>query len=473
MTELKPVNNINCLINKFCLVVGIVPTTFKTALTIEEQILALGCYLESEIYPAINQNANAVKELQELYIQLKDYVDNYFANLDVQTEINNKLDEMLKNGELQELITNYLKINGVLGFNTLTDLLNSENIVDGTFARTFGKNTLNDGDGAFYKIRNITNDDIIDGVNIIKITNSDTLIAELIKDNNIININQDINTINNEIENINIPNPLKNRKYLFVGDSYDNAWNPEQPTKRWSDVVIRLLNLQPNQYVQTAKGGVCFANEENSVLDLINLVPSDNKITDVVLCLGYNDQNYTSDAIQLACNVVDTLIKQKFPNAIIHLGEIGWSLETNAITKLRDTVYAYIHTANALGWHYLKNVEFSLKNYESAFNYDGVHPTSYGLEIIGRNVTQALIYGCADVVYPDITISANSSGQGDGLLFTWINKCVNNITSLMANKYSVIKFKENTSILADDETIIEIGTLNNGYIRGQLIKFRI
>ena len=43
-------------------------------------------------------------ELLRVYLQLKEYVDNYFDNLDLQEEINNKLDEMVESGQLQAII---------------------------------------------------------------------------------------------------------------------------------------------------------------------------------------------------------------------------------------------------------------------------------------------------------------------------------------------------------------------------------
>ena len=91
MIKPKMVQNI---INKFCFTIGMIPTSYKVSLTYEEQIIAIGHYLEETVIPALNNNAEAVAELQSLFVQLKDYVENYFTNLDVQEEINNKLDEM-------------------------------------------------------------------------------------------------------------------------------------------------------------------------------------------------------------------------------------------------------------------------------------------------------------------------------------------------------------------------------------------
>ena len=45
-----------------------------------------------------------VTNLHTAYVQLQTYVNDYFVSLDVQQEINNKLNEMAANGELNELI---------------------------------------------------------------------------------------------------------------------------------------------------------------------------------------------------------------------------------------------------------------------------------------------------------------------------------------------------------------------------------
>lgn len=44
------------------------------------------------------------EDLNEAWNTLKDYVDHYFDNLDVQTEINNKLDDMAESGELADIL---------------------------------------------------------------------------------------------------------------------------------------------------------------------------------------------------------------------------------------------------------------------------------------------------------------------------------------------------------------------------------
>jgi hypothetical protein len=106
LNMIKP-QNVQGIINKFCFTIGMLPTSYKLSLTYEEQILAIGRYLEETVYPAINNNAEALLELQNLYQDLKDYVDNYFEDLDIQDEINQKLDEMAEHGTLAQIIAEY------------------------------------------------------------------------------------------------------------------------------------------------------------------------------------------------------------------------------------------------------------------------------------------------------------------------------------------------------------------------------
>lgn len=96
---------------RFCLTIGEIPTSYLYSKTYYEQVLWLCHYLQEKVIPAVNNNALALKEVQEHLTELQSYVDHYFENLDVQEEINNKLDEMAESGELESLISDFI-ING-------------------------------------------------------------------------------------------------------------------------------------------------------------------------------------------------------------------------------------------------------------------------------------------------------------------------------------------------------------------------
>ena len=173
---------------KFCCSIGMIPTSYKISLTYEEQLLWLCDFLENTVIPTVNNNGQAVEELQNLFVTLTNYINNYFDNLDVQEEINNKLDEMVEDGTLPEIIASYLNSKAIFGFDNVDSMKNATNLINGSYAETLGFYNKNDGGKALYKIRTITNNDVVDEMTIIALYDN-TLIAELITDNEL-NIKQ-------------------------------------------------------------------------------------------------------------------------------------------------------------------------------------------------------------------------------------------------------------------------------------------
>ena len=80
-----------------------------------DQLTAYGlfCRLADKMNEVVANNNNLNDDML-LYIQkfnqLKAFVEDYFENLDVQDEIDNKLDEMAENGTLAEIIEDYATI---------------------------------------------------------------------------------------------------------------------------------------------------------------------------------------------------------------------------------------------------------------------------------------------------------------------------------------------------------------------------
>ena len=140
-------------------VASAVPMVFDNSLSYYECLCALWKWMQDNLVGVINHNATVTEyyidldlETRALFNQLKTYVDTYFDNLDVQDEINNKLDEMAEAGTLQEIITAYIQSNVAWTFDTVADMKLATNLVDGSYARTLGFHTINDGGGALYRI---------------------------------------------------------------------------------------------------------------------------------------------------------------------------------------------------------------------------------------------------------------------------------------------------------------------------------
>ena len=154
-------------------VASAVPMVFDNSMSYYEAICAMWKYLNDTVN-VINNNATVTEEYIQITKDMKEYMDNYFDNLDVQEEINNKLDAMVEDGTLQEIITQYIQANVAWTFDTVADMKLSENLINGSYAQTLGFHTLNDGGGALYKI---TDSGTANEMNVIAI---DTLYANLI-----------------------------------------------------------------------------------------------------------------------------------------------------------------------------------------------------------------------------------------------------------------------------------------------------
>ena len=129
----------------------------------------------------IERFETSINETVEHYINefnhLHDYVEDYFDNLDVQEEINNKLDDMTEAGTLQEIITSYIQSNVAWTFDTVADMKLATNLVDGSYAQTLGYYAKEDGGSALYSIREKNVSDVENDGSIIFIANN--LVAEL------------------------------------------------------------------------------------------------------------------------------------------------------------------------------------------------------------------------------------------------------------------------------------------------------
>lgn len=84
--------------------------------------------------------------------ELEAEIDQRFSDLNVQNEIDHKLNEMVADGTLAEIIDAYLQTNVAWVFDTVEDMKAAENLVNGSYARTLGFHAINDGGGALYYI---------------------------------------------------------------------------------------------------------------------------------------------------------------------------------------------------------------------------------------------------------------------------------------------------------------------------------
>lgn len=175
--EIKP--QVISPLKKICMTIGELPTSYLETMSYYEMLVWFTNYLRDTIIPVVNNNGEAVTELQELFVKLQNYVNDYFDNLDVQEEIDNKLDKMAEDGSLQEIIADYLNSKAVFGYVNIDEMKEATNLILGSYARTTGFYELSDGGGALYKIV----DEEVTADNMFYIELDNGLLAKLIVEN--------------------------------------------------------------------------------------------------------------------------------------------------------------------------------------------------------------------------------------------------------------------------------------------------
>lgn len=266
---------------KFCATIGNLPSSYLASMTFEEQLLWFCDFLKNKVVPSVNNNAEALEELQN-------YVTNYFSNLDVQEEINNKLDEMAESGELENLIGEFIELNSLLIFNTVADMKNANNLVDGSTVKTLGFYSINDGGSAIYKIKTITNNDVIDDIFKLPLQNQN-LFAELVygKEINVLQLgcksddSEDISSI------INLATEKAN---LFFPAGVYNVSNP-----------LMLKNNIRSNYHNT---DITFDETKDAILKshLTNNATGENNPTMSVINISNVDFGFEMKNIFIRCN---------------------------------------------------------------------------------------------------------------------------------------------------------------------------
>jgi hypothetical protein len=430
---------------------------------IEEDFDALTDYeLLCKVVEYLNKvidHQNAVDEkidgLVEGFAELKAYVDNYFDNLDVQEEINNKLEDMAEGGELAGIIAQFLEIAPVFGYGTIAKMAASDNLSNGCIARVLGNTSATAGDGAFYSIRTRIETDNPDGVNLVAI--GDTLVGVRIQD-------AAINDLQNQIDEL--VEPAK--KYLFVGDSYADGYTPDGNVTPWQSIVKTKLGLTDAQFVTTHQGGFGFGRAaEYNYYTLIAALSDDSTITDIVIGGSYNDQDSSEVDITSGIANVRTLCKTKFPNAKLHIAFIGWSKNANAKTNLQLTYLAYKNGCDAYAdIDFMKNTQYALHDYFTMFSSDGIHPNLNGQTAIANAIVDCINNGLANIYYRK-PIGFDLVNNG-GLQGTWTGKETvdNGITSIMWDNDGTMNWTTENAITLSGKSFVKVGTFNSGLVVG-------
>lgn len=137
----------------------VLPLVYDDSLSYYELLCKVVDYLNKTMEDVETLHGD-VTNLHKAYAELQGYVNNYFNNLDIQNEINNKLDELVKSGKFDTILDNYFqkKCNT---YKTAIDMINDASLTEGCFCVTQGYYAQGDAGSAMYYITNSPDSEIL------------------------------------------------------------------------------------------------------------------------------------------------------------------------------------------------------------------------------------------------------------------------------------------------------------------------
>lgn len=301
--------------------IGELPASYVESMTYYEMLAWLCNYVQKTVIPAVNNNAEAVAEIQQ-----------WIETLDLQDEVDHKLDEMAASGELADIIAGYLNLRGILAYDTVASMKTADNLVDGSFAETYGFYAKGDMGCAKYKIRAVTNADTVDEMTLIALSD-DSLVAELMHEDTM-NVRQfgakgdgetdDYAAINKAIEfadTILVPSGTyllntriyvpSNKKIIGNGDSsvikagtIDHMISIVDA----SDIVIKDLKIDGNAAAKDTAGTLLSAIYGINVDFSQNVTIENVTFTD----LGYKPQTYSESSGSMGGNMLGLNVNESY-----------------------------------------------------------------------------------------------------------------------------------------------------------------
>lgn len=249
---------------------------------------------------------------------------------------------------------------------------------------------------------------------------------------------------------------LKNRKYIFIGDSYASG----EIGSSWIDNCRAVLG-EANTY-KYAKSGAGFTIAGNTFQTLIEKAAADitdkTIITDVVVGGGYNDAIYSVSDDATKIRVMNTFVQyvqNTFPNAKVHFAFIGWCIIPANLDKLSKECHLWLDVGNGtVGADYLNNIQFALHRtdyFKGSHMNPTFHPNPAGNLYLSKCMLNCLQTGSCDV-YHKITL------QGTGINYNLVDTNVS-ITVTVENGTTI--FECCHTFVAGQSSIFVEGLPNN------------
>ena len=225
-------------------------------------------------------------------------------------------------------------------------------------------------------------------------------------------------------------NDSKKKSIICLGDSYNQAWNPDLQTtiKGWGARVIDAydLTIGTNAW-NLAEGGIGFyvtgpgGHNALTLLQTLSLTDAQKlAVTDICAFLGYNDNNSSWTEIHNGALAFIRYCNATYPNAAVRLGMPGWNIASsdsasNIRGRLLTVIDAIYHAHEDAG---LKTAAATYLNScfllhrASGMCSDGIHPNDGGLNAMCQAICSIVAGGDGAVPHGMITCAVTGDVSG-------------------------------------------------------------
>lgn len=194
---------------------------------------------------------------------------------------------------------------------------------------------------------------------------------------------------------------MKDRVFLFLGDSYDVT------TDYFSNIASYI---KCKSYTKRSETGAGFFKqaEDRKNLMYYNIITSGSPLTDAekenvtdvvfVVAVGNDDANSITD-LSNSIIQIDTYLRANMTNLRnIHLYPVGWASRSGDIQqRMRRNMSMYSHLAGRLGWKYVDCTRvMKSASFTTTSDSLGYHPTETGGVYMAQCVSVSILTGSCD-----------------------------------------------------------------------------
>lgn len=208
-------------------------------------------------------------------------------------------------------------------------------------------------------------------------------------------LSQDVDELTQDVEDLTqAVTERNNRKYIFIGDSYNTHDTPAGGVAitPWGEILPTFLNIADDEWYNSGVSGAGFVAGTTFLQQLQTLgaqIENKNEITDIVVAGGVNDGSFLN-SLGTAIDTFATYCKNTYPNAMVTLAMISWGKSATGRPIYEQIAYYYQTKSTHTNVRAISNAVNFYHNYTLHQSESEGHPSLAGSRVIAMNLANFL-----------------------------------------------------------------------------------